>query len=97
FAGAREVALRALALARAAGARTVEARILAVLGFSLAYLKDAKAGAESVDEGTGEPEAIGEAHLRRTELLAGPLNQLDEGIAFARKGVERMRSLGLVR
>src|SRR5689334_17675275 len=35
FAGARTVALRASALARAAGARTVEARILAVLGFSL--------------------------------------------------------------
>ena len=38
-----------------------------------------------------------EAHLRRAELLAGPLNQLEEGIAYARKGVERMRALGLAR
>jgi DNA-binding CsgD family transcriptional regulator/tetratricopeptide (TPR) repeat protein len=103
FAGARKVALQALALARTAGARTVEARILAVLGFSLAYLENTKDGADALDqalavaESAGEPEAIGEAHLRRAELLAGPLNQLDEGIAYARKGVERMKSLGLAR
>ncbi len=103
FAGARTVALQALAPARAAGARTVEARILAVLGFSLAYLEDAAAGEAALDqalavaEGTGEPEVIGEAHLRRAELLAGPLNQLVEGIRYARKGVARMRSLGLAR
>ena len=64
FAGARTVALRASALARAAGARTVEARVLSVLGFSLAYLEDAAAGAAALDEavvvaeGAGEPEAI---------------------------------------
>ena len=103
FAGARAVALQALALARSAGASTVEARILAVLGFSLAYLEDAEAGSAAIAEGldvaerTGEPEAIGEAHLRRAELLAGPLNQLVEGIECARLGVERMRSLGLAR
>ncbi len=103
FAGARTVAGEALAAARAAGVRTVEARVLAVLGFSLAYLEDTAAGAEALDqalavaEDAGEPQAIGEAHLRRAELLAGPLNQLEEGIAFARKGVERMRELGLDR
>jgi DNA-binding CsgD family transcriptional regulator len=103
FSGARRVALRASALARAAGARTVEARVLAVLGFSLAYLEDASAGAAALDEavvvaeGTGEPEAIIEAHLRRAELLAGPLNRLEEGIAYARTGLERMRELGLAR
>ncbi len=103
FAGARTVALRASALARAAGARTVEARVLSVLGFSLAYLEDATAGAAALDEavvvaeGTGEPEAIIEAHVRRAELLAGPLNRLEEGIAYARTGLERMRELGLAR
>jgi hypothetical protein len=50
-----------------------------------------------VAERTSEPEAIGEAHLRRAELLAGPLNQLEEGVEYAREGVERMRSLGLAR
>src|SRR6185437_8943072 len=89
--------------ARAAGARTVEARVLSVLGFSLAYLEDATAGAAALDEavvvaeGTGEPEAIIEAHVRRAELLAGPLNRLEEGIAYARTGLERMRELGLAR
>ncbi len=103
FAGARTVAVQALTHARAAGLRTVEARILAVLGFSLAYLENAADGADALDqalavaESTGEPEAIGEAHLRRAELLAGPLNQFDEGIAYARKGVERMQALGLAR
>ncbi|HEY0816929.1 MAG TPA: AAA family ATPase [Pseudonocardia sp.] len=103
FAGARTVALRALSLVPRAKATTVEARILAVLGFSLAYLEDAAAGAAAIAEGlavaerTGEPEAIGEAYLRRAELLAGPLNQLVEGVAFARQGVERMQSLGLAR
>ena len=51
----------------------------------------------AVAEGTGEPEAIIEAHVRRAELLAGPLNRLDEGIAYARTGLERMRELGLAR
>jgi DNA-binding CsgD family transcriptional regulator len=103
FAGARDVALHALELARRGRASTVEARILAVLGFSSAYLADAEAGSAAiaeallVAEGTGEPEAIGEAHLRRAELLAGPLNRLAEGVECARDGVERMRALGLAR
>ena len=103
FAGARTVALQASVLARAAGARTIEARILVVLGFSLAYLEDATAGAAALDkavavaEGTGEPEAIVEAHLRRAELLSGPLSRFEEGIAYARTGLERMHSLGLAR
>ena len=68
-----------------------------------AYLEDATAGAAALDEavvvaeGTGEPEAIIEAHVRRAELLAGPLNRLEEGIAYARTGLERMRELGLAR
>nr|MBA3905508.1 LuxR family transcriptional regulator [Pseudonocardiales bacterium] len=103
FAGARSVALQALPLARGAQASTVEAGILAVLGFSNAYLENASAGAAAIAEGlsvaeqAGEPEAIGEAYLRRAELLAGPLNQLVEGIDFARIGVGRMRTLGLAR
>ena len=103
FAAARTVASEALVLARSARDSMVEAKILAVLGFSQAYLEDSVAGsaalaeALTVAERTGEPEAIGEATLRRAELLTGPLNQLDEGIRCARQGVERMRSLGLAR
>ncbi len=103
FAGARTVALQALDLARSAGSSTVEAKILAVLGFAQAYLEDAAAGSAAIAEAlavaeqTGEPEALGQAYLRRVELLAGPLNQLAEGIEFARSGFERMRLLGLAR
>lgn len=103
FAGARTVARTALGLARRVAAATIEARVLAVLGFSSAYLEDAEAGAAAVDlalevaQRTGEPEAIGEAYLRRAELMAGPLNRLTEGVDFARRGVARMRELGLAR
>ena len=103
FAGARSVARKALGLARTAAAVAVEARVLAVLGFSSAYLEDAEAGAAAVDEAlvvaqrTGEPETIGEAYLRRAELMAGPLNRLTEGVDFALQGVAQMRELGLVR
>ena len=103
FTAARTVALEALELARRAGAHTVEARVLAVLGFSSAFLDDAEAGSAAIDdavavaERTGEPEALGEAYLRRAELLTGPLNRLVEGVAYARDGVERMRALGLAR
>jgi DNA-binding CsgD family transcriptional regulator/tetratricopeptide (TPR) repeat protein len=103
FAGARTVAGEALELARASRSRTTEAKVLAVLGFSLAYLEDTSAGddclteALAVAERTGEPEAIGEAFLRRAELLAGPLNQLVDGVAYARQGAQRMQHLGLAR
>ena len=103
FAGARTVALEALELARHAEAHTVQARVLAVLGFSSAYLDDVETGSAAIAEAllvaerTGEPEALGEAYLRRAELLAGPLNRLVEGLAVAREAVERMRELGLAR
>jgi len=103
FAGARSVARKALGLARTAAAVAIEARVLAVLGFSSAYLEDAEGGAAAVDEAlevaqrTGEPETIGEAYLRRAELMAGPLNRLTEGVDFAMQGVDQMRELGLAR
>ncbi|MBB6377439.1 DNA-binding CsgD family transcriptional regulator/tetratricopeptide (TPR) repeat protein [Pseudonocardia eucalypti] len=103
FAGARTAAFAALTPARSAGASTIEAKTLAVLGFSQAYLEDPVAGsaalaeALAVAERTGEPAAIGEAHLRRVELLTGPLNQLIDGVECARQGVVRMHSLGLAR
>ncbi len=100
---ARTVALDALELARRAGMATVEARLLSVLGFSAAYLDDTESSWTSIEEAvrvaeaTGEAEAIGEAHLRRAELLAGPLNRLVEGIELARGSLERVRALGLER
>ncbi|MBV9314998.1 MAG: AAA family ATPase [Pseudonocardia sp.] len=101
YAAARRVADEALALARSARVRSAEAKVLAILGFSLAYLEDTEAGsaalaeALAVAEQTNEPAAIGEALLRRAELLAGPLNRLVEGVACAREGAKRMHGLGL--
>ncbi|MDT7671157.1 MAG: hypothetical protein QOC74_3940 [Pseudonocardiales bacterium] len=103
FAAARSVARRALRPSRAAGLPSVEARVLAILGFSLAYLADTEKGSDAlvealaVAERTGAPTAIGEAYLRRAELLSGPLNQLVEGVACARDGAERVAELGLSR
>ena len=68
FAGARTVALRASALARAAGARTVEARVLSVLGFSLAYLEDADRGRRRPRRGRGR----GGGHRRAGGHHRGP-------------------------
>ncbi|TQM14403.1 helix-turn-helix transcriptional regulator [Pseudonocardia kunmingensis] len=103
YAGAHEAAGRALTSARRAGLAVEEARALATLGFSLAYREDAQAGEAAlresiaVAERAGEPTGIVSAHRRLAELLSGPLNELDRGIAIARAGVERARELGLAR
>ncbi len=95
--------LRPLPSPAAPGRARSRRRILAVLGLQ-PRLPGGRGGGLGRDRGgarrrraDGEPEAVGEAHLRRAELLAGPLNQLVEGIECARVGVERMRSLGLAR
>jgi DNA-binding CsgD family transcriptional regulator/tetratricopeptide (TPR) repeat protein len=103
FVAAGSIARRALQLSRAASLPSVEARVLAILGFSLAYLADTEKGSSAlvealgVAERTGAPTAIGEAYLRRAELLSGPLNQLVEGVACAREGARRVVELGLSR
>ncbi|HWN31145.1 MAG TPA: AAA family ATPase [Pseudonocardia sp.] len=103
FAAAGSVARRALQLSRAAALPSVQARVLAILGFSRAYLADTEKGSSAlvealaVAERTGAPTAIGEAYLRRAELLSGPLNQLVDGVACAREGAARVAGLGLSR
>jgi DNA-binding CsgD family transcriptional regulator/tetratricopeptide (TPR) repeat protein len=103
YAAARETAERALTLARRAGLAVLEARALATLGFGLAYLQDPEAGEAAlresiaVAERAGEPLEIARAHRSLAELLCGPLNELDRGIAIARAGAERARELGLAR
>jgi DNA-binding CsgD family transcriptional regulator len=103
FAGAHGAAERALALARRLGLAVEETRALATLGFSLAYRQDPEAGEAAlresiaVAERAGEPLGIGRAYRSLAELLSGPLNELDRGIAIARAGTERVRELGLTR
>ncbi|TQM44301.1 putative ATPase [Pseudonocardia cypriaca] len=103
YAAAHETAGRALALARRIGLAVQEARALATLGFGLAYLQDPVAGEAAlresiaVAERAGEPLEIARAHRSLAELLSGPLNDLDRGIAIARAGAARARELGLAR
>ncbi|TWF74470.1 putative ATPase [Pseudonocardia hierapolitana] len=103
YAAAHETAGRALALARRIGLAVQQARALAMLGFGLAYLQDPVAGEAAlresiaVAERAGEPLEIARAHRSLAELLSGPLNELDRGIAIARAGAARARELGLAR
>jgi DNA-binding CsgD family transcriptional regulator/tetratricopeptide (TPR) repeat protein len=103
FAASRAVAHDALALVRKVGPAGEEARVLATLGFGLAYLEDTAAGsaalaeALAVAERVGGPADVARAYLNLAELLSGPLNEMERGIAVAREGLARVRALGLAR
>jgi DNA-binding NarL/FixJ family response regulator len=103
FAASRAAAEEALALVREVGPATEEARVLATLGFGLAYLEDPDAGsaalteALAVAERAGGPADVARAYLNHAELLSGPLNQMELGIAVALEGLARVRALGLAR
>lgn len=103
LAAARTTARDALAAAQRAGLVVEEARALATLGFSLAYLEDPAAGEKALvaslaaAERAGDPLEIARAHRSLAELLCGPLNELDRGIRAARAGAARIDELGLSR
>lgn len=94
-------AQEALRQARLSGLRQVQARLLATLGFGLAYLGESEAGLAAVSEGlrvaedSGGPDDIAYAHQQQCQLLCGPLNQPDEGLAAARRAAARLSELGL--
>jgi len=75
----------------------------AVLGFSQAYLDDPATGLATVREALataerrGGPVDVARAYLHLAELLTGPLNELEEGVAVARRGVAYVERLGLGR
>jgi DNA-binding CsgD family transcriptional regulator/tetratricopeptide (TPR) repeat protein len=94
-------AREALEGARSSGMRTAQARLLATLGFGLAYLGEPEAGLAEVSEGLRVAEAscgpddIAYVHQQLCQLLCGPLNRLDEGVAAARGAAARLSELGL--
>lgn len=100
---ARAAAQEALVVAQRAGLVVEEARALATLGFSLAYLEDPAEGEKALvaslaaAERAGDPREIGRAYRSLAELLSGPLNELDRGIRVARTGAARIEELGLAR
>ncbi|MEV1294041.1 AAA family ATPase [Pseudonocardia sp. NPDC049635] len=103
FSAARKVAQEALVPARRVGEPRALASVLSVLGFGAAFTRDGGAGLEAlteavgIAEASGDPVTLGECLQQRAELLSGPLNALDEGVAEALAGAERMAELGLGR
>lgn len=103
LAAARTTAQDALEAARRVGLVVEEARALATLGFSLAYLEDPAAGENALvaslaaAERAADPMEIAHAYRSLAELLCGPLNELDRGIRVSRTGGARIDQLGLSR
>jgi DNA-binding CsgD family transcriptional regulator/tetratricopeptide (TPR) repeat protein len=94
-------AREALERARSSDLSTAQARLLATLGFGLAYLGEPEAGLAEVSEGlrvaevSGSPDDIAYVHKQLCQLLCGPLNRLEEGVVAARRAAVRLSELGL--
>jgi predicted ATPase/DNA-binding CsgD family transcriptional regulator len=91
----------AIAIARAVGARAEEGHALNTLGADLAYLGDTPSAiahlvrAREIAVEVGDLDDIGRAYLNLSDLLAGPLNRLEEAVELAREGIEWARRVGL--
>lgn len=112
YAESRRLAEDGLALARRLGLPLEEARILGTLGVDLALLGDADSATAALDDAVNaadkaatpgaagrspDPHPLARALLNRAEVLAGPLNRLEEAAALAAEGLEHLRRLGLHR
>ncbi|HEY7621977.1 MAG TPA: AAA family ATPase [Solirubrobacteraceae bacterium] len=84
----------AIAIARAVGARAEEGHALNTLGSDLAYLGDPQGAVEHLARAreialeVGDPDDVGRAYLNLVDLMAGPLDRLEEAVALAREGIE---------
>jgi DNA-binding CsgD family transcriptional regulator/tetratricopeptide (TPR) repeat protein len=93
----------AIEIARAVGARAEEGHALNTLGFDLACLGDPVDGvghlrrALEIARDVGDLDDLARAYLNLSELLAGPLNRLEEALQLALEGVELSRRVGLAR
>ncbi|MGX6605524.1 helix-turn-helix transcriptional regulator [Micromonosporaceae bacterium Da 78-11] len=103
YADANTRAREALDQAEVNGSTADLVRASAALGFSAAFREDPDVGlavirhAVEIAERSGHPDDIGCAYLHLAELLAGPLNNVEEGVLVARRGAERLASLGVGR
>ncbi|WP_250007078.1 AAA family ATPase [Actinoplanes sp. M2I2] len=100
YADANARAVDALEMAEVNGSTADLVRASAALGFSAAFREDPDAGlavirnAVDIAERSGHPDELGVAYLHLAELLAGPLNNIEEGVLVARRGAARLASLG---
>src|SRR4051794_29264469 len=103
YADANTRAREALEMAEVNGSTADLVRASAALGFSSAFREDPDAGlavirqAVTIAERSGHPDDLGVAYLHLAELLTGPLNNVEEGVLVARRGAERLASLGVGR
>ena len=102
FEASREHAERAVAAARAVGARSEEALALGILGWDVAVLGDVEAGVASFREGKRIAEELGSVEgqaLAQANLasLLDRVGRTEESLAVAREGFEVVRSFGLER
>jgi DNA-binding CsgD family transcriptional regulator len=101
YSESQESCQEAIAIARTVGAQAEEGHALNTLGFDLACLGDPEAGVERLRESLAIADEVGDlddlarAYLNLSELLAGPLNRLDEALELALEGVELARRVGL--
>ncbi|MEA2825796.1 MAG: hypothetical protein QOG43_235 [Actinomycetota bacterium] len=99
----RRRAEEAVALARSLESRSYEGQALATLGADLVLLGEDESGiahlreAIRILEANGRPGDVGGAYLSLSELLSGPLNRVDEAVATAMEGLQRVRELGIDR
>jgi DNA-binding CsgD family transcriptional regulator len=103
YADAHARAWEALDLAKLKGSTADVIRASAALGFSAAFREDPDAGltvirhAVETAERSGHPDDVGCAYLHLAELLAGPLNSLEEGVLVARRGARKLADMGVGR
>ena len=99
----RRRAEEAVALARSLESLPYEGLALATLGADLVLLGEDESGIAHLREairildGNGRPDDVGGAYLSLSELLSGPLNRVDEAVATAKEGLQRVRELGIDR
>ncbi|WP_205697897.1 helix-turn-helix transcriptional regulator [Conexibacter sp. SYSU D00693] len=93
----------AIRVARAVGARAEEGHALNSMGCAQGFLGDPAAGVEhlraalAIADEVGDLDDLGRAYQNLSELLGGPLNQLDEALEVALEGQRRIEPLGLAR
>jgi predicted ATPase/DNA-binding CsgD family transcriptional regulator len=101
YAESRAGCEEAIAIARSVGARAEEGHALNTLGVDLACLGDPDAAVEhltaarAIAEEVGDLDDLARAYLNLAEILAAPLDRIDEAVEVARDGIALCAEVGL--
>ena len=97
----RSVCQEAIPMARRAGARAQEGHLLNTLGCDLAYLGEPVSAVRHLQEALAIAREVNDlddvcrAYLNLSDILAGPLNQLEPAVAAAIEGAEIAQRMGM--